>query len=975
LSSGRKPSFTFINAPGLVTVSPDSMRGWVLYDEQAGTVCSDTNLCNLVDGPAGAPGGTGSAELAVLSTAGGKALIIPDYGGLRLDQVTTLSYSTYRQTVDDGNNLAIALQLNVDYDLSDASTGYQGRLVYEPYQTSGGQVLQSTWQTWDAMAGKWWGTRASVVRNGQTVANPCVQSSPCTWTQVLTYFPNIGVHATMGAIVLKAGSGWANFRGNVDSFVIGINGSTTTFDFELRAGAPPHLRTAIGAEVVSARVWSADSVYAPGTVVNYDFAARPGRATPIVVLDDTLAAPSGQFVMNGDHALIAESDTIYSYATLQPLEKSLADLQKNMLTSSDKVAANQAMIDFMLGQEMNGVDPDALDHAAAVAERVTFDPVRDSAAMSQLGAALDNWSFYVDLYSDGTIATYQEFGAPGVTPLTSTAPLPGVLRTPSDFRPAASRSARRIGPKGLSLAPFRGMVPSKPSQEALADPESPWEFTYILVTNGINNSMHQANQFLARVVQIARKQDRFQKDYTTIILRYNKNHETEMAEWDKDHPCIKPSDDLGWQTMWLLSHVAEYAKCKLIRQKVSLMALDLAESSRLRLAKLNSLAVDHPETLELADKILELRDRFKSHVILVEHSEGTLIGANALAIVAEHDGRPLEKSDRCVAMLALAPALPRSSFPLDQYHLTGLLAEHDVLRLTGISNPADWESITTPLGDSVAKMMALLGPNPGPASVGNGPLIELMASPDVHAVAQYLSEGTNSRRFGDRLVNLHRECIAGSGTLSLAPSTAPLGSTVKLSATILNQNGRPLIGRKMKPSDPSPMLQNVDSVTYLAYAPREWAGQMSLRVSDNLTLTATVSVPLLSVPTTLAKRDSLWWTVVGGSNGGLGSPAPGPIPTSGSCGEVRRVPGEGQSYVDYLGNCATLYHVDYSVPSTLSSGLPIRGGQVTWKRLDGTLDGSDDTICGGSQPCLESVKVEWIDTFGGVVARTITPIQ
>jgi len=451
LNSGHRPSFSSINAPGLVTVSPDSMHGWVLYDDQAGSACSDTSLCNLVDGPAGAPSGTGSAELAVLSTAEGKALIIPDYGGVRLDQVTTLSYSTFRQTVDNGNNLAIALQLNVDYDLSDASTGYQGRLVYEPYQTSSGQVLQSTWQTWDATAGKWWGTRASVVRNGQTVANPCVQSSPCTWTQVLTYFPNIGVHATMGAIVLKAGSGWANFRGNVDNFVIGINGSTTTFDFEQHA-AVPHLRTAIGASVVSARVWPADTIYSSGVVVNYSFSARPGRAAPIVVLDDTLAALSGQFVMNGDHALRVESDTIYSYATLQPLERSISDLQRNLLTSSDKVGANQAIIDFHLAEMANGVDPEALERASAVASYVTVDPVRDSAAVAAVNAALTNENFYVDLYSDGTYATYNELGTPGLGTLSSVTPLAGARRTPADFRPARSLTARRIGQKGPGVS-------------------------------------------------------------------------------------------------------------------------------------------------------------------------------------------------------------------------------------------------------------------------------------------------------------------------------------------------------------------------------------------------------------------------------------------------------------------------------------------------------------------------------------------
>ncbi len=33
--------------------------------------------------------------------------------------------------------------------------------------------------------------------------------------------------------ILKAGSGWASFDGNVDALTIGIGGSTTSYNFEL----------------------------------------------------------------------------------------------------------------------------------------------------------------------------------------------------------------------------------------------------------------------------------------------------------------------------------------------------------------------------------------------------------------------------------------------------------------------------------------------------------------------------------------------------------------------------------------------------------------------------------------------------------------------------------------------------------------------------------------------------------------------
>jgi hypothetical protein len=121
----------------------------------------------------------------------------------------------------------------VDYDLTDSYTGYQGRLVFEPYQGIGGNVPQSTWQNWDATAGKWWGTRSTVTQNNVVVTNPCVQATPCSWSQLLTTFPNVGVHTVYGAVVLKAGSGWPGFRGNVDQLSIGVSGVTTTFDFEV----------------------------------------------------------------------------------------------------------------------------------------------------------------------------------------------------------------------------------------------------------------------------------------------------------------------------------------------------------------------------------------------------------------------------------------------------------------------------------------------------------------------------------------------------------------------------------------------------------------------------------------------------------------------------------------------------------------------------------------------------------------------
>lgn len=246
-----RPAF-LINPAGMVTVSPQDMHGWLFYDDQHDTLCTDTTFCALTDGPRGMPLGSGSARLKLDSASDGKALLLPDYGGTRLDDISALSYATFRQSRDPGANLAISLQFNVDYDLTDSATAWQGRLVYEPYLTNGGEVPDTTWQIWNALQGKWWGTKTSVWRQGTQVTNPCLQATPCTWSQVLTYFPDIGIHTRYGAVVLKAGSGWSSFTGNVDALTIGISGVVTTFNFDrssptayVPATAPDSLSSAL----------------------------------------------------------------------------------------------------------------------------------------------------------------------------------------------------------------------------------------------------------------------------------------------------------------------------------------------------------------------------------------------------------------------------------------------------------------------------------------------------------------------------------------------------------------------------------------------------------------------------------------------------------------------------------------------------------------------------------------------------------
>jgi parallel beta-helix repeat protein len=209
-------------AAGIVVVKPSAMAGWALSDESPP---QPTGTGSFVSGPATPPGGAGSVQFTVDAT-GSYLLGTTLYNGIRFDQLTTLSYSTYRAS--GGAALAASLQFNVDYNLSDANTAWQGRLVFEPYLV--GTVSTGVWQTWSALSGppsgSWWATGAP----GNGV---CPQANPCTTAEVLAAFPNAGIHATLGALFFKVGSGWSTgFSGNVDLLTVGIAGDNTLFDFE-----------------------------------------------------------------------------------------------------------------------------------------------------------------------------------------------------------------------------------------------------------------------------------------------------------------------------------------------------------------------------------------------------------------------------------------------------------------------------------------------------------------------------------------------------------------------------------------------------------------------------------------------------------------------------------------------------------------------------------------------------------------------
>ena len=224
-----------------VTVSPIDMKGWVFFDDGTGSLCLAGNVCQMVSGPGAPPAPSGSARLKLTATSDRPSLgtLLGQLAGRKLADITTLSYSTYKTTLTAPTDvLAIALQFSVDNDVTDGDFDFKGRLVFEPYhEPSLGPVRTGVWQTWNTLEGKWWlsgasGTGCTPPRLPSTV---CAQSSPCTVSQLIQYYPNIGIRDVPAQpnTILKAGGGWTNFDGNTDALTVGIDGVMTTYNFEL----------------------------------------------------------------------------------------------------------------------------------------------------------------------------------------------------------------------------------------------------------------------------------------------------------------------------------------------------------------------------------------------------------------------------------------------------------------------------------------------------------------------------------------------------------------------------------------------------------------------------------------------------------------------------------------------------------------------------------------------------------------------
>jgi len=235
LSVGVLVALVALGAGCKAVVTPTAPLGWFFLNEGA------SGSGYFVNGPGDPPAGRGSALLTI-DGSGREAIATTIYQGKPLSAITRLEYATY-QAFSGSPNETLYLQFDVDYDSTDGTTAYQGRLVYVPQMAN--PIVPRTWQTWDTLTGgaAWYssGSGASSFRpvvGGVAQPNPqCNQTTFCTWSQVVSAYPNARIRPTVGGVpglllIRAGGPATGGFVGATDNLIVEVSGDVIEHNFE-----------------------------------------------------------------------------------------------------------------------------------------------------------------------------------------------------------------------------------------------------------------------------------------------------------------------------------------------------------------------------------------------------------------------------------------------------------------------------------------------------------------------------------------------------------------------------------------------------------------------------------------------------------------------------------------------------------------------------------------------------------------------
>lgn len=205
----------------LVSVRPSTMNGWALGEVSTAELVPSSATA-FVFGPGTPPIGNGGIQMTVTNAISHPIATRPMLG-VRLDDLTKITYAT----LVGSPAVATELQFAIDLTATDSYVGDQGSIIFDPALQVTGVVSPGIWQEWDALNGRWWATPEA-----GALATECTAAAPCGMATILLRFPHIALHSLNGSVSLSARASATPYTTHVDDLIIGVNGSTTVYDFE-----------------------------------------------------------------------------------------------------------------------------------------------------------------------------------------------------------------------------------------------------------------------------------------------------------------------------------------------------------------------------------------------------------------------------------------------------------------------------------------------------------------------------------------------------------------------------------------------------------------------------------------------------------------------------------------------------------------------------------------------------------------------
>ncbi|HTL94393.1 MAG TPA: Ig-like domain-containing protein [Gemmatimonadaceae bacterium] len=669
---------------------------------------------------------------------------------------------------------------------------------------------------------------------------------------------------------------------------------------------PPRRFTVLVGPGVRGPLGASDSLWSYGSRVPYAFAPAPGYENVMVRVDGMAALPVGLVVTDTEHILTVTADrrVVLNSSALPLYQRARA-----VLSAAEPVGAYQAYLDMASGYVVSSArGVDAATQDVRDVEFLAFDPIRDSAALRKVDAALAGHVFTVDSGGGATVS--------------------------------ASRQSR-------TRSVLRGL-------DATGEQDSS-EKTVFLYVNGIATPQFgPQGAFATRLylnsivaeIPLFRDQTRF-----NVRLFYNRTYSEQRPtpEQQRTHCVTLFASRFAFGYLGANSFAPFLAACASDSTYRRFSDHDLLECIRQMWAIIANTDGAEVDAAALATRISELRDS-GSHVILVPHSQGNLMANQAIHRLhsVTHEFDPAQDST-CIGLVSLASPTSRR-WELGDHYIAPIVVRGDVVPT--IDN--EWPAIDTDLSRQL-----LDSPSLETAFKPTGIILH-------EVIGSYFLQPQSRAAIRSGLESVYRACSVSSVAVRPTSLTLLVGGGASLSAIALNSFGDTLGGRSVTWASTAPSVVSASATGPMAAFARGIASGGGSVIASRMTRRAESAVLVVNPS---PAEDPFSFTYVASYeegffgddqhlSGTVGHPGAVPLPAGTLRLSFTRQFGRLSAAVN-----SSLYTVStFGLDSVTLGGNPGSSYRLVWNedhtRLTGTLDALKWIFSVGFVPALLPVMFE-----------------